>query len=97
MNFEEFKEKFVDDVKKQLEDNGVEARVETHEVSKLNESYEAITVTPEGSIVGVNVNINRFFEIMENGTDYDSVIDRAVDIVQRGIDERPAVDVACLP
>lgn len=53
-------------------------QVETHEVSKLNESYEAITVTLEGSNVGVNVNIDRLFEAMENGTDYYQVVDRAV-------------------
>ena len=69
MNFEEFKKQFMDDIKKQLDDNGVMASVETYEVSKLNESYEAITVTPEGSNVGVNVNMDRFFEALENGTD----------------------------
>ena len=96
MNFEEFKEQFIDDIKKQLYENGIVASVETHEVSKLNESYEAITVTPEGSNVGVNVNMNRFFETLENGTDYESVVDRAVEIIQKGIEERPAVDVASL-
>ena len=96
MNFEEFKEQFIDDIKKQLDENGVVASVETHEVSKLNESYEAITVTPEGSNVGVNVNMDRFFETLENGTDYESVVDRAVEIIQKGIEERPAVDVASL-
>ena len=96
MNFEEFKKQFIDDIKKQLDENGVVASVETHEVSKLNESYEAITVTPEGSNVGVNVNMDRFFETLENGTDYESVVDRAVEIIQKGIEERPAVDVASL-
>ena len=96
MNFEEFKKQFIDDIKKQLDENGVVASVETHEVSKLNESYESITVTPEGSNVGVNVNMDRFFEALKNGTDYESVVDRAVDIIQKGIDERPAVDVASL-
>lgn len=96
MNFEEFKKQFVEDIKKQLDENGVVASVETHEVSKLNESYESITVTPEGSNVGVNVNMDRFFEALESGTDYDSIVDRAMDIVQKGIHERPAVDVASL-
>lgn len=96
MNFEEFKEQFVEDVKQKLEDNGIECRVDTHEVSKLNESYEAITVTPEGSNVGVNVNMDRFFETLENGVDYDEVVDRAVSIVEKGIDEQPAIDVASL-
>ena len=96
MNFEEFKEQFVEDVKQKLEDNGIECRVDTHEVSKLNESYEAITVTPEGSNVGVNVNMNRFFEAMENGFDYDEVVDKAVGVVEQGINNGPTVDVASI-
>jgi len=31
-------------------------------VEKMNESYEAMTVTPGGSNVGVNVNMEKFFE-----------------------------------
>lgn len=96
MKFEEFKEQFVEDVKQKLEDNGIECRVATHEVSKLNESYEAITVTPEGSNVGVNVNMDRFFEAMEEGANYDDVVDRAVSVVEKGIHEQPAIDVASL-
>ena len=96
MNYEEFKEQFVKDVKQQLEDNGITAQVGTHEVSKLNDSYEAITVTTEDSNIGVNVNMDKFFEAYENGVDYETVISRALEVVQRGIDEKPTVDVASL-
>ena len=62
MDYENFKEQFTEDVKKQLFESGIEANVTAQEVTKLNESYDAITVTPEGSNVGVNVNVNRFYE-----------------------------------
>ena len=48
MNYEEFKEQFTEDVKERLYEQGIEANLEIREVSKLNESYDAITVTPEG-------------------------------------------------
>ena len=58
MNYEDFKDEFVEAVKDQLSEQGRDVRVEVRETNKLNESYAAITVTPEGSNVGVNVNNN---------------------------------------
>ena len=51
MDYENFKEQFVADVK-----------VSVNEVNKLNESYEAITVTPEGSNIGVNISLEKFYD-----------------------------------
>jgi len=96
MDFEKFKENLVEDVKQRLYENGVEANVSTNEVSKLNESYEALTVTPEGSNIGVNINIDNFFEAYESGVDYNAVVDRAVSVIESGLDHQPAVDVSSL-
>ena len=68
MDFNEFKEQFTEDVKQELADAGIDAKVSINTVEKMNESYEAMTVTPEGSNVGVNVNMEKFFEAYENGT-----------------------------
>ena len=65
MDFEKFKESLIEDVQQGLYEKGIEANVSTNDVSKLNESYEALTVTPEGSNVGVNVNMENFFEAYE--------------------------------
>ena len=82
MDFEKFKESLIEDVQQGLYEKGIEANVSTSEVSKLNESYEALTVTPEGSNVGVNVNMENFFEAYENGVDYDAVVDRAIQVIE---------------
>lgn len=47
MDYENFKEQFVEDVKDRLYEQGAENDLSVHTVNKLNESYEAITVTPE--------------------------------------------------
>lgn len=52
MDFENFKEQFTEDVGKALYDRGIDAAVTTNTVEKMNESYEALTITPEGSHVG---------------------------------------------
>lgn len=55
MDFENFKEKFMEDIKERLEDAGIDANITTNTVKKLNESYEAITITPNDSKVALTV------------------------------------------
>ena len=96
MDYENFKEQFVADVKDRLADQGADVKVSVNEVNKLNESYEAITVTPEGSNIGVNMSIEKFYDAVQEGTPYDSVVDKAVETIGRGIEQRPDIDVAAL-
>lgn len=49
MDYESFKEKFVEDLKDRFDEQGADVKVSVNTVNKLNESYEAVTVTPEGS------------------------------------------------
>ena len=96
MDYENFKEQFVADVKDKLEEQGADVKVSVNEVNKLNESYEAITVTPEGSNIGVNMSLEKFYDAVQDGTPYDSVVDKAVETISRGIEQRPDIDVAAL-
>ena len=96
MDYEIFKEKFVDDLRDKLYESGAEVDLSVHTVNKLNESYEAITVTPEGSNIGVNVGIDKFYGAYENGTPYEEVVDKAVDVVAHGIAQRPEFDIDSL-
>ncbi len=96
MNYESFKEKFVEDLKDRLENQGADVKVSVNTVNKLNESYEAVTVTPEGSNIGVNIGIDKFYDAMENGRSYDEVVDKAVEVVNSGITQRPDFDIDSL-
>lgn len=97
MDFEDFKEKFVEDVKESLYGRGAEdVNISTTQVNKLNESYDAMTVTPVGSNIGVNLSIDRFYEAMDHGASYDEVVSRATNTVMDALDNTPAVDVAML-
>ncbi len=96
MDYENFKEKFVEDVKDRLYAQGAEVSVSVQEVKKLNENYEAITVTPEGSNIGVNIPIDKFYEALDNGRTYDEVVDKAVEVINSGISQRPDLDVNTL-
>ncbi len=50
MDYENFKEQFVEDVKERLYEQGTEVDITVNMVNKLNEGYEAVAVKPEGSI-----------------------------------------------
>lgn len=81
MDYEQFKESFIEDLKAGLADKGFEdVSIKVNEVNKLNESYEAISVTPVGENIGINTNLETFFESYENGADYDAVVAKAVDV-----------------
>ena len=96
MDYENFKESFIEDLKADLYEKGLDVSVKVSQVDKMNESYEAITVTPEGSNIGVNLNMEKFFEAYENGTDFDAVVAKAADVIEGGLNNQPTVDVASL-
>ena len=96
MDYENFKEQFVADVKERFAEQGSNMNVTINEVNKLNESYEAITVTPEDGNIGMNININKFFDAMEDGMSYDKVVDKAMDAFNKGIEQKPEFDVSAI-
>lgn len=96
MDYESFKEKFVEDLKERLDEQGADVKVSVNTINKLNESYEAVTVTPEDSNIGVNIGIDKFYNAMENGRSYDEVVDKAVEVVNSGITQRPDFDIDSL-
>lgn len=96
MDFEQFKEAFVEDVREKLYESGIEGTVSVNQVTKLNESYDALTVTPDGSNVGINLNMDNFFEAYENGVELDAITDKAVDVIKGGFENQPEIDVSAL-
>ncbi len=93
MDYEEFKEQFISAVKESLYEQGSDMNVSVNEVKKLNESYEAMTVTPEGARVGVNIGIEKFYDAYNEGRPFDEVVDKAVETINHGINERPDFDI----
>lgn len=96
LNYEDFKEKFKESVSEKLEAEGINANLSFHTVQKLNESYDALTVTPEGESIGVNISVDRFYNAYDEGMDFDDTTDKAVDLINQGINERPDFDIDSL-
>lgn len=91
MNFEEFKEKLMEDLKQALyQQTGEEYSVNVSTVNKLqNESYEAFTVKAESSQIGVNFNVQTVFEAYEEGRSYEELFDGAFRMVSDSVSQPP--------
>lgn len=94
MDFETFKEEVRGDIEKALyERTGTEHSVEIHTVEKMNETYEALTIKPENSDIGVNINANELYKAYSDGMDYDRIIDGAVDKVRDALEHSPDFNI----
>lgn len=96
MNNEEFKNEFVEALKENLSerDNDVDVKVST--VEKMNQSYEAITITPEGSNIGMNMNLEVFAEAYESGVPFDEIVEQVTNKVEAHLADMPTFDVQSL-
>ena len=68
MDYENFKESFTEALQEDLYGKGIEARFDMKSVEKLNnEGYDAVTVTPADSNIGVTLNVEAFYKAHESG------------------------------
>ena len=59
----------------------------------MNESYDAITVRPMDSSIGVNISVEKAFAAYENGTPISEIAEHFADAVEKGFRESPQVDL----
>lgn len=93
MDYENFKEQFVEDVKEKLYEQGTEVDITVNTVNKLNESYEAMTVKPEGSNIGVNIGRKTFIRyswkgMISSSQENVSLIKLRLMILRRNVESR---------
>ncbi len=97
MNYEDFKEQFVENLKESLYERGLDdVQMRESHVDKLNGGYDAVTVTPGDSNIGATLNIDNFYKAFADGADMSEVVSRATDVVIEGIENTPVIDVAAL-
>lgn len=97
MDFEQFKENLTKDVKACFDDRtGADSSVETHKVDKMNYSYEAMVVKPEGSDVGVSIDVNNLYETYQNGTSYEQIVAGATESAEHYLNDKPDFNIDAL-
>ena len=94
VDFETFKEELREDMEKALyERTGTEHSVNLQTVEKMNETYEALTIKPENSDIGVNINANELFRAYSDGMDYDRLVDGAVNKARDALENSPNFNI----
>ena len=68
------------------------AMLEHHKPAK-DISYEALSITPEGSHIGVNANLSAICDAIEDGQSYSEVVARTADSIIAGIENTPEINV----
>ena len=96
MNNEEFKNEFVEALKEKLSERGNDVDVKVSTVDKMNQSYEAITITPEGSNIGMNMNLEVFAEAYESGVPFNEIVEQVTNKVEAHLADMPTFDVQAL-
>lgn len=96
MDYEQFKVAFAGDLKTNLQKLGIEADVSEHHIEKLNDSYDALSVTPKGSSIGVNANLDEIFHALERGRDYSEVLSGVTESLKGSFEHMPKLQVSDL-
>ena len=96
MDYERFKEGFQDALKAELAVRGADVELTARRVDKMNDSYDAITVRPVDSSIGVNISVEKVFAAYENGTPIPEIAEHFADAVEKGFRESPQVDLESL-
>lgn len=94
MDFETFKEELREDVKRALEEKtDSEYSVELHTQEKMNETYDALTIKPEDSEIGVSLNTDSLYKAYSDGMDYDRIVSETVGRAESALANRPDFNI----
>ena len=79
MDQKEFKESLIEGIKENFDERGVEGLSfnDRGGVDKLNGGYDGVVITPEGSNIGVTLNVDALFEAYENGATMEDAVENA--------------------
>lgn len=93
-DFETFKENLTKDVKEKIyEKTGMNTTSEIRTVNKMNESYEALSIKPKDSNIGVNLNVTSLYSKYENGDSYDRIVLESAAFAVNALDNSPELNV----
>ncbi len=95
MDFKEFTQRAEQDIRAALEDASPGTRVDVNQVEKLQgESYTAVTLTPDATNMGMNLNLNQLYDRMQRGDSYEHVIRGALDQAKEQLGHMPRFNVS---
>ena len=92
MDYREFVERVAQDLKETLPEEFSQVTVNTCQVQKLqDESYFGLAVKPEGKPISISMDLRVFHQQLENGLEYEQVLEMISDKAVEGMEDAPRV------
>ena len=92
MEYRDFMEQIKKDLPERLSGTLKGAVVNTTQVDKLQgRSYEGLSIVPEGSMIGLTMDLQPYFQMFNDGMAYENIVEQIVDRASGSYAARPAV------
>lgn len=92
MDYREFLEQIKKDLPERLSGVLEGATVDTTQVDKLQgRSYEGLSIVPEGSMIGLTMDLQPYFQMFNDGMAYENIVEQIADRASGTYADRPAV------
>ena len=92
MEYREFMEQIKKDLPERLSGTLEGAVVNTTQVDKLQgRSYEGLSIVPEGSMIGLTMDLQPYFQMFNDGMAYENIVEQIADRASGTYADRPAV------
>lgn len=92
MEYREFMEQIKKDLPERLSGTLEGAVVNTTQVDKLQGcSYEGLSIVPEGSMIGLTMDLQPYFQMFNDGMAYKNIVEQIADRASGTYADRPAV------
>ena len=92
MEYREFMEQIKKDLPERLFGTLEGATVDTTQVDRLQGcSYEGLSIVPDGSMIGLTMDLQPYFQMFSNGISYENIVEQIADRAAGAYADRPAV------
>lgn len=92
-----FLEMFTEQIKLNIEDYvGKKCTVKVDQQEKNNVTLNAVTIIPEGTIVGTVLYVEPYYEASCNAVSMPELVKKALETIKKGIEDAPVVDMDML-
>lgn len=89
-----FLEMFTEQIELNIEEYvGKKCTVRVDQQEKNNVTLNAVTITPEGSIVGTVLYVEPYYEASCNSITTQTIVKKALETIKKGIEDAPVVDM----
>ena len=86
MDYREFMEQVKKDLPERLSGVLEGATVDTTQVDKLQgRSYEGLSIAPDGSMIGLTMDLQPYFQMFNDGISYENIVEQIADRAIRGL------------